>query len=124
MFGLFRSTPRADNRLSMGDESPAMRYVRQVITTAIERGLDTCGITARDGVAVCPLVEESLPYVQVRNRIAVMTDTIRSYDHRTDQRGIIQVRLRDADYDIVVEDRAGHGGIRLCLRQVHRPFQG
>lgn len=124
MFGRFLRPRPDDVGLRAGDESPATRYVREVISTAIDRRLDTCEITAQDGAARCPLVDEAHPYVQVRNRIAIMTDTIRSYDNRTDQQGTILVRYRQVDYDITVEDRAVHGGIRLCLRQVHRPFQG
>lgn len=120
MFGFFarkKHTDEDDLRMyGSGEESEAVRYVREVIMAALDRGLDTIQITAVAGKAVCTLCDAHPPYVNVRNRIAIMTDSIRSYDNRTDQRGTIVVRVHDGRAFVLgVEDRAERGGLTLRI---------
>lgn len=119
MFGFFSRKKHTDeDDLQMygsGEESEAVRYVREVIMAALDRGLDTIQITAVAGKATCILCDAHPPYVNVRNRIAIMTDSIRSYDNRTDQRGVILVKVPERAYVIAIEDRAAHGGLTLRI---------
>lgn len=86
-----------------------------MITAAVDGGHDTIQIRAIDGQVVYDLSGDRLPYTNVRNRIAIMTDSIRSYDNRTDALGMISVRLLDRAFVIVVEDRAERGGLPLRI---------
>ena len=104
-----------DLSVVVGDESLPVKYVREVISNAINMKSVEFKIENDDGRAVCIFSAESVPYKNVRNRIAIMTDSIRSYDNTKDQSGTISIGIRLGDelvaYSISITDKMNGGGI-------------
>ena len=101
IFWLTPSRPRHDDEADLvagGEDTIAIKYVKMVCSEAMANGLTTTvEITARDGLASCPTVDLHAPFIEVRNRIAVMTDTIAPWSSHADQHGHFQVMMRGCD---------------------------
>ena len=102
-------------------ESLPVQYVREVISNAIHNNSNEIIIENEGGRAVCQFSEAIVPYKNVRNRIAIMTDSIKSYDNTKNQSGTIAIRIRLGDelvaYSISITDKMNGGGI---VGKIHR----
>ena len=97
------------------DESLPTKYVREIISNAIHENVNQLKIENVGGNALCAFSTDIVPYKNVRNRIAIMTDSIKSYDNTKDQFGIISIRIRINDelisYSLKITDQMHSGGI-------------
>ena len=113
--GFFGHSKKYDGLISIEDEKPAVRYVREIIVNAIKSSIAEVEIFNENGNATCKLNQNVVPYVNVRNRIAVMTSTISPLNNTKDQSGIIEVRIGDVAYLINVVDKMNKSGIYLRI---------
>ena len=95
------SPPHRDDDAGLvagGEDTIAMKYVKMLCSQAMADGLTTTvEITPRDGMAACSLVDLHAPFIEVRNRIAIMTDTIAPWSSHADQQGRLQIMMRGRD---------------------------
>jgi hypothetical protein len=120
--GFLAHKKRNDDLSVVADyESLPAQYVREAISNAIHENSNEIKIENEGGRAVCQFNGAIVPYKNVRNRIAVMTDSIKSYDNTKDQSGTISIRIRLGDelvaYSISITDKMNGGGI---VGKIHR----
>ena len=103
--GIFtgKNNKKIDDRLmASGEDSDAVRYVKSVMQYCINNGIEKFRIISQDGRALADGITERALYLEVRNRLAVMTDSISPYYNKERQQGLVKISMCGKRYDVIV----------------------
>jgi hypothetical protein len=102
----------------MGDDSDAVKYVKALFQDAFDNDRNSDVVTSCNDL-VDPIIFGLSPlYLNVRNRIAIMTDSLAPWSNRGIQRGKIHVTMYGKSYVVDVEMDIDRDVINLKYNRV------
>ena len=122
--GIFVATKKNDDSPSVlviaQEDSLAVKYVKEIMGHAIAQSIKTVEINNSNGHAKCQYSNILVPYLNVRNRIAVMSSGVDLYRNQNDQSGIIAVMMHGKRVDINVYIKIHEKSMRLEFNELSK----